>query len=471
MDESSAILAPHRRRIGYFALVALAGIAVVETLNSARILATPMARRPFPQGYVSMGVWSAYALVRPLHATSTDIAPALRASNRTAQRDDRLYAEFSRVGAANFLYPPTAAVELLPFGWMLGWAGMARTTQLMDLLGRLSALVLLLLTLWCLRGFLCRRWEWMLAILVFAAFCPIRWALLCVQVQSFINVFLAGAMLAYAHRRGTLAGVLIGLAGGLKPYLAPLVLFAIARRQWKMALSAVATGVGLILISLWLVGTGPWRTYLTGVLPVMSAGYATQGNQTFNALARRWRGDSYAFELSPATPGVTVFTRCAAAVLVVVSLMPRSLRGSTCVNASTALRQEHACGVELPGEVLYRSADMGIALLALTMGSPIAWDHYYGWTVVLFCVCFAAGRVVPIPSRVFVLLGVCYALLGTCWVPMGAGHPGLFSLLDSKMLFASMALLAAAWYVCRRLSVETWGCRGTEEHSAGSWRR
>jgi alpha-1,2-mannosyltransferase len=448
--DAALALTSQRRRVARLALLAAAGIAAVEVVHTVRILMAPVEQRRFPHGYVSKGIWAAYAYIRPLDRTSSDISPPLAAAERALRRDPQLYTEFNQTGLC-FIYPPTAAIELLPFGWVAGRAGMPRAVQLMDLLGRICALVTVLIALWFMRWALRGPRDWLVALVILLAFFPIRWALFCVNAQTLISLFLAGAILAYVYSRGTLCGVLLGLATCLKPYLAPLVLFALARREWKVAAAAVVTGSALILTGLLLLGFAPWEAYLRDVLPAASAGYAKWGNQSFLGLARRWAGDAQVWQLVPTSPGVTYFGWCAAAVSLVLAVLPRGYGLATATKKAPDGSTSSAEARSVPPALLFRGGDIGIAVLLATMASPIAWDHYYGWAVVLFCICLAAGRSLQAPLVFYVLLGVSYVLLATDWRPVAAGCPGPVSLLDSPKLLAAVLLLGITWHACRRL--------------------
>lgn len=439
-----------RRTYVYFALSVLAGIFALELVNTARILATPKDQRRFPQGYVSRGVWTAYAFIRPPDATSSDIADPLCAARRVLRRDPSLYREFDGVGA-DYVYPPTAAIELLPFALIARWGGDSLATQSVDLAGRIGALAILLVTLRFLRRIAVTPRDWALAVVVILAFFPLRWALCCVNVQSLINAFVAAAILAYGGSRRTLCGILLGLANCLKPHLAVVVLFAVVRREWRVALSAVATAAILMLVSVAALGLEPWVAYVRDVLPTMLDGYAVWGNQSILGLARRWVGDPYVMKLVPASVGVSRFGWCASAVLLALALAPRmwQFRSSPRPGSRTAETDRRAYFP--PPALLLRSSDIGIALLAITMASPIAWDHHYGWTVVVFAVSLAVGRLVRLSTGYYLTLAGSYVLLATDWIPVAADRPGPFSLLDSTKLLAAVLLCGATWYAHRRL--------------------
>ncbi len=425
-------------------MIALAGILGLEAINSMRILAKPAPHRSFPQGYVSRGIWCTYGLVRPLDSTSTDIAPTLEAAHDAIEGDAALYRDFNALGSS-YIYPPTTAIELAPYGLAVSELGMPRATQIVDLVNRVATAGLVVIALMYLRGMGLGTVGWILAAITTLAFFPIRWSLFCVQAQTLVNVLLAGAVLAYGTSRGATSGLLVGLAACIKPHFAVLALFGVVRRQWRMAIVAIVTGGVLILISILVLGFEPWRTYLDKIVPFVSNGYAWDHNQSFNGLARRWLGDPDGFRITPASTGVRAFTAITSIALIFVALWPRRVPAP---EASEAQDVSPPAGKRmLSAVVLRRSADFGIAALALTMASPVAWNHHYGWTVVLFAVGIAAGIGVGWGIRFYTGLAVIYMLAATSWVPVTPAHPGLISLVNSKLLFAAIALLLVTWRV------------------------
>ena len=434
-----------KRQIALFAAIVLCGVTGLEVLSSVQTYLTPMDNRSFPQGCVSRGIWSAYALVRPPDRTSTDIAPTFGAAAKAVHGEADLYADFDPVGSS-FIYPPSAAVLMAPFGWLNDAAGVERTTQAMDVCGRLATVVLLLIALWYLRGVVRGPIHGLLAVLVFLSFFPMRWSLFCVQAQTLLNAMLAGALLAYGLSRNTAAGVLVGLVACVKPHYAALVLFGAVRKQWRFAGTAVVTGLIVLAASVALLGVGPWRDYAGTVLPVVADGYAKVDNQSFNGVARRWAGDTVGFRLDPASTGVRALTLATTVAMVVVALVPRFRNR----------RREETSTVETTGpatqwcscskDVLLRSADIGIAMLALTMASPVAWNHHYGWAPALFAVALASAALLGLKTRDYVLLAIAYVLMATSWQPVLSAHCGPVSLLNSLFLFGAILLL---WFVWR----------------------
>lgn len=409
-------------------LLVLLGLGLMEVRNSATVLLTPQDSRAFPFDRVSKGTWSTVALIRPLDATSTDIAPALRAAQRFVQRDPALYADFQRAGSS-FIYPPTAALTLAPVGWVVTAHGAPRATQWMDLVGRLCMLATWLVGLGILRG-VAHTWaQWFLLAIVLAAFYPLRWCLVCIQLQSVLTLLLVLAILAYGGRRTALAGVLLGIAACVKPHLGLIVFFGLLRKELRFVVAAFATALVLIGASVIWLGFDPWRVYFRDVMPQVSIGYGLWPNQSINGAAHRWIGHT-TFDLVPGSVGVRVATLTATILFSALAVWPRPRTTGTGPNARRA-----------------RCLDLGIALLAITLASPVAWEHHYAWTVVLYALVAAAMARAPMGAAGMASLALSYVLLGSHWQPVVAAGAGPISLVNSVGFVGAVLLLQVSWRV------------------------
>jgi hypothetical protein len=412
-------------------------MVLVEAVNIVHIRSAAGSHPSFPKGYVSQGVYTLPVFVMRPRPHSGDSFPAITAARKAAVRNGDLYTDFQAVGSS-FIYPPTAAIELLPLGVLGNRAGDAAATEALDVIGRLAVLATVLLSARLLGGALGTPLGWAATLAVLLAFYPLRWMVRLVQVQSLITVLLAAALFLYGRRRGVWCGVAIGLASGLKPHYGALVIFALVRKEWRVALWGAATALALMLASVAWLGLEPWRAYAMTVLPAISTGYGYFPNQSINGLLHRWVGHSTAFELPPPSPTVSTLTLIASALLFVVAIVPR-------------LRPATPGGVPRPGfevvedDRLRRSIDIGIAMLAFTLASPIVWDHHYAWTVALFAACAAWGARHASSPAFWVALCGGYVLLGTYIVPFEFAGPGPRSLFNALPLLGAVILLLAAW--------------------------
>lgn len=427
------------QKIEFWLIVILLSMVIIELTNSVRLFTESSSPRKFPYDYVSKGIRTIYTYVRPLKPDGVDIVLPLKAVVEVTQPEPDPYKYFQLEGAP-FVYPPTALVELLPFRLFYSPEDVSAGARFADLIGRLCVLATIAVTLWFLRG-IRRGWiQWFLISLTLVAAFPLRWMLACVNVQSIITLFLVGAIIAYARFRNLLAGVLVGLAICLKPYLAILMLFAAIRREWRFFTGAAVCTCILIFGSLILMGFSPWQTYLTEIFPKMSMGYAFFANQSINGIVHRWLGHSgIGCVLGPPSFVVSIFSMAAAVIFIALALYPRS-----------TIRHKNSDQIvptAWSNDMLLRATDIGIALMAVTLSSPTVWEHYFSWSIVLFSICLVINRSVKLPGWFLGLLSCSYILLGTYIKPVEArfASAGPLSLINSPLFIGALLLLVTAW--------------------------
>ncbi len=252
-----------------------------------------------------------------------------------------------------------------------------------------------------------RRWLGVLAVTATLTFFPFMVSYRAGQIQTWINVLFAAALLALWHKRLVAGGVLIGVASLIKPQLGLMGLWALLASEWAF-LGALATTVALGLgLSIALFGWGPHVEYLDVLRYIAARGETFFPNQSVNGLVNRLlhNGDSATWMEHFPEANATVF---AATVLSSALLI---------VGAALAVRR---CRAGLAGFAL-----MG---LTATMASPIAWDHHYGVLLPIFAFLFATVRARP---------------------PFGRATPAL--------LAVAYSLSSHCFYVARRLEHTSWG--------------
>jgi hypothetical protein len=443
--------AKNRAKLGFWAFVVAGGMLGIELVNTVRIWSNPISDRRFPFGYVSKGVWSVGVFGRPLDRDSNDFAAPLGAAYNVLRGREDPYRDL-RVQEVSylsegFIYPPSAIVEMLPFAYWIRGDDLSTGIQLGDLVGRFCALGTIAVAVWFLARMVVSKRQWVAAVVILGAFFPLRWGLVCVNVQSFITFFMALLILAYSKRWNFLAGVMLGLGACLKPYLALLLLFAAFRKEWRFVMGAIFAASIMILASVAVAGIGPWRTYLFDMLPVMSRGYGYYANQSINGIAHRWLGHSTRVVLGPRSSIVSVATWISTVGFLGLSVCPRPikrLRGDhpTRISSESAGLRSFA----VPEDMLLRAADVAIALLAVTLASPILWEHYYGWCIVLFVVCVVISNLTQ-PSWWFHgLLAGSYVLLGTYLLSFRSVTSGPLTLINSPHFLGAVGLLGIAWH-------------------------
>ncbi len=184
------------------------------------------------------------------------------------------------------------------------------------------------------------------------------------QVQTFMTLLCALALLLWQSRRVALAGICVGLCCAIKPQLAVLILWALMRRQWTMAAAAGATFAVLALAAGMHYGFHHYVDYLSVLSFLSQRGEAYFPNQSVNGLLNRlmFNGTNLHFELH-AFPDFNI----------VVYL--GTLATSAIILGTVLFWRWRAT----PGVL-----DLALVMLAATMASPIAWEHHYGLLLPVF---------------------------------------------------------------------------------------
>jgi Glycosyltransferase family 87 len=180
------------------------------------------------------------------------------------------------------------------------------------------------------------------------------------QIQVWINLLFAGAVLAWQTGSPRLSGVLAGLMTLMKPTYALLIVWGVVRRRFAFAGSAAVVIAAGALVALGVYGWSDNVAYLSALHYIGERGEAFYPNQSVNGLVNRLlgHGNSLRFDraaFAPFDPLVYACTIVAAVILVGLALwLPRRSRRA--------------------GSVV----DLSIMIVSLTIASPIAWDHHYG---------------------------------------------------------------------------------------------
>ena len=245
------------------------------------------------------------------------------------------------------------------------------------------------------------------------------------QMQTWLNAAFAAALWCWATRRRAAAGALLALCCAVKPQLGLFLVWGAWRRQWRFVGTFVATGLGVLLVSLAVYGWEPHVGYLGMLRFLGERGEAFFPNQSVNGLLQRWlfNGDV----LSWKQPWVEHFPAYDARIFwatVVSSLLLIALALAGPVAESEK------------GGLL----DFCVMGLVATMASPIAWEHHYGVALPIFLVAWAALRDGPPGPRR--LLALAYVLIGTCFWVTRRLYDSRWNVLESYLFFGALVLLA-----------------------------
>jgi hypothetical protein len=193
------------------------------------------------------------------------------------------------------------------------------------------------------------------------------------QIQVWVDAMFACSVWAWLRGWKRTAGIALGLACLIKPPLAPLALWAVLRREWRLAAGFAATCALGVALSVAVYGVASHLSYARVLSYIAERGEAYYPNQSFNGLLNRWYAngtnlefDDHAF--SPPHPIVTPATAGFAVALYALALL-------------------------LPVRMRSRDGRFDLAIIALTatMASPIAWEHHYGVLLPVFALIVPAA--------------------------------------------------------------------------------
>lgn len=341
-------------------------------------------------------------------------------------------------------YPPSAWLLTLASEWLAPRLGLA-PFRLLDLMGWVSCWTTAFLAVWIFRRAQAigaaraesRPMEEALLLATVLLFYPLTRGFALGQVQSLITACLAGAIALWLAGRPTGAGALVGAAALFKPHYGLLLAFCALRRRWgALAAGSAVAGAGT-LAALALFGLENHRDYLAALRLLAERGESFYANFSANGLLNRIAGlfdprhnnTEWSSRFPPFVPWVywgTVLTSLGLLALVFLRRRPAPTPTS-------------------------ETADLGFALLGVTMASPIAWEHHYGALIPLLALAGGAlaGAGNELPQQLAPALVAAWALSATFVEPAVrlAGSPWNF--LQNYLYFGAIAALAVLAVVAR----------------------
>ena len=275
------------------------------------------------------------------------------------------YAQFSSTTPvmSGFTYPPFAAILVQPLALLTDRQALSVWLAL-SLVTTVAAAIIVA------RVALPASWPRVeLALLAAIAFGPVTYNYWHGQINGVIFLLLAVAYWAYVDGRQTTAGVVIGLAAGIK--VAPIVLLVllVRRRWWRGSAAMLATLGATIAAGLVVIGAGPTRTFISEVLPTLSRPMGWLYSQSITSVIGRLFNHS----------------------VLVVQSTPMWMN-VLCVVAGVAILGM-AAWVTRPGELpgAERGAEFGLGVVAMLLAGSLAW--YAHFTALLIPLAAAAGLV------------------------------------------------------------------------------
>lgn len=283
-------------------------------------------------------------------------------------------------------------------------------------------------------------WSAFPAVLLFSICDPLFQQMLQGQLNLILLLLIVGVWTADRAGRPLLAGGLLGAAAAIKLFPAFLVLYFLARRDWRAVAASAASLLLITLVTFGLLGWESYATYLSDVLPVAATWKAAWNNAS---LAGFWHklfapGPRNG-ELIPllASPALALAGTAVSVAVVLLLLVPRVVR------ARTARARDLA---------------FGLTITAMLLVSPVTWEHYFLLLLLPLVVVWIGlprcwlhqmawwGLVVVLGLPI---IAVCNLLIpGGFW----AGHatPWHALTLLSVQCYGLCGLLALGWYAARR---------------------
>jgi len=208
-------------------------------------------------------------------------------------------------------------------------------------------------------------WLDILTVVAALSFYPLIKAYTLGQIQSWLNLLFASAMLLWITGARATAGAVVAIMCLIKPPYALLFVWGALRREWPFVRTGIAVVAGGLALSLWRYGLGDHLAYVRVLSYIGRHGEAFYPNQSFNGVLNRllfngsnleWRY----YEYAPVNAFVVAGTIAAFIVFVALSLWPP--------------------GKDTAGSVL----DFSVVSLAITMTAPVSWEHHYGILVPIY---------------------------------------------------------------------------------------
>ena len=340
------------------------------------------------------------------------------------------YAQFTSTTPvlSGFTYPPFGAVLVRPLALL-------NDHQALSVWLALSLATTVIAAVIVARTALPASWPRLeLAVIAAVAFGPAAYNYWHGQINGVIFLLLAIAYWAYVTGRGRTAGVVLGLAAGIKVAPIVLLLLLLRRRWWQASAAMVATVVATIGLGVLALGTAATRTFVTTVLPALSRPMGWLYNQSLAAAVSRLV-DHSVLTVQPTPLPIIVASVALSALLLGV--------------ATWAVRPGPRTQPE-------RSGEFGLGVLAMLLAGSIAWYAHYSALLIPLAAAAALARAgdrhdrraLLIATAVTVVVFAVVAPLAIAAVSM----PSLLALSRSPawwplLQLFSLPSLAAVWLV------------------------
>lgn len=249
------------------------------------------------------------------------------------------------------------------------------------------------------------------------------------QFQVVLNLGLSTALLAYMLGWSAVAGCIVACCSLVKPHYGLLLLWGLLLREPRFVMSFVVSLSFGLMVSIWRFGMEDHMNYVRVIRLISSHGEAFWPNQSFNGLLNRVIGNGSPVQFSFAD--FAPYNRFVHISTVVSSL---TILGLGWISSWTGRGRP----------ILSRAVTLATAIVAITMASPIAWEHHYG----VLPACFALAvpyfmRLMPGGIAWVLLVCISYLLTANALLrPEILFSNRVTGILGSHIFFGSMMLFA-----------------------------
>jgi len=252
-------------------------------------------------------------------------------------------------------------------------------------------------------------------------FYPIIISIYLGQIQTWIVMLVAWAILCFSNKKFVMSGVLLALCTTIKPQWAIIFIWAALRKQWSMFFSGVLVLIIAAVLAIYFYGVINFFDYLNTLSFISLHGESYMANQSINGLMHRLLANGVTdrflpSEFPPFNQVVYVTTLVTSILIIVFALFWRVKKTPTDI-------------------------DLSIIILAATIASPIAWNHHYGVLLPIFSLAFYyTQKLAPFKKWGLPFLLIAYALVSQNFDPITYKFlsTSVWNIFQSTMLFGVM---------------------------------
>ena len=263
-----------------------------------------------------------------------------------------------------------------------------------------------------------------LAVVFGLCFYPLLKAYTLGQMQVVVNAGFAAFLWCWVSDRKLAAGALVALMAAVKPQYGLFALWGLVRGEWRFAATAALAGLALLACSVASFGFTNHLDYLRVLAHVGRHGEAYWPNQTVNGFLNRLLGNGESAYWDPSNyppfhPVVYAGTLVGSLALLAAGLF-----------APTGFRRR--------GDAV----DLAGFACALTLASPLAWEHHYGVLLPILAVALVAAVERRSRARAtWTVLAIGALIASNYWDALGRLSGTVWNPLQSLLFAAALALL------------------------------